>query len=384
MLTFKAKYILRTITTGVLLLVASLSHARMDSSKPMGFGPNAASHSFQSVAYNPSEEARRTVVRELLGADTPALQWPAFPRIWYQAEQGDTQDTNTTYGGSFNVPGLPVTVGVTGKISINYSYSRKHYLVVMTSVRQSNAVAGGSPRVSENPLQDLNQITRFDSTTQRRFFNIQPNYPMIGFCAYEMQLKILRARDGSISFPAYSESINTGSYHTEMITLYSNFFQIEGHVPMMDYLNERCGGDFLKEARPFVENDFNKIVLEYYANFHPSNNCKLGGASSDAGDDSCMAWAEAFTDRVTRSRTVPRCRQQTDGTARCELFAKKNQSCPMYLQPDGSISERYQRYRDAVPTVGFRCDRGLKCNLDKNPVTLFDSLVVWPGSASCK
>lgn len=345
------------------------------------------SKSFQSVAYNPSEDSRRMVIRELLSADNPLVQMPPFPRVWYQAERGDSQEANTSFGLSPNMGtslgGISLGgIGIGGKVSINYTYARRHFLVVMMSTRQANAKVS---KISENPLTDINEITRFDPTTQRRFFNAKQDFPMVGFCAYEMSLKIARTKEGSIFFPGFNQTENISDYQAETITLYSNFFQIEPHVPMMDYLNQKCGGVFLNEARPFVENDFNKIVLEYYTNYHPKNNCRLGGESSEAGDHTCLGWFKTNTDQITQKIAIPRCVQQSDGTARCVLRAKAGSSCPMYLNSDGKITEEFSRYREATLTGAYSrsCDSNLKCTMERQPF-MIGPVVLWPGTARCR
>lgn len=345
------------------------------------------SKSFQSVAYNPSEDSRRMVIRELLNSDNPMVQMPAFPRIWHQIEEGDSVETNTSYGFTLNygvnVGGISIGgVGGSRKVSINYSYSRRYFLVAMMSTRERDLNVS---KVADSPLSDISEITRFDSKTQQRFYKVQPQFPIVAFCAYEMSLKIARNKDDQIFFPGYNSTEVTTKYRAETITLYSNFFQVEPHVPIEDYITQKCGGVFLNEARPFVENDFNKIVLEYYSNYSPNNNCRLGGESSEAGDHNCLAWFRKNVDALAQKTSVPRCLQQTDGTTRCALRAKTGASCPLYLDQNGRATTKFSRYREATLTAAYSraCDEGLTCTMERKPV-MVGPLVLWPGSARCR
>lgn len=353
--------------------IAQLTHDALNSLK-----------SFQAVRNNPSDDAKQGVLRELLGTDGAPLQMPAFPRIWHQIEKGSAHETNTSYGinPTFSIKAGPISLGNIGagvKTSINYSYMRRRYLVVMTSTRQTNRTGAVEQPVAANPLNDLNEITDFDPRTNRRFYKVRPNYPMVGFCAYEMTVKMAKSSEGSISFVVGSAADSNSEYQSESMTLYSNFFQIEANVPVNDYLDVKCGGDFLEEASRFVENDFNKIILEYYTLYHPSNNCRLESSSNPGGDMSCLGWFKENVDKVTQKMTVPRCEQQVNGSVKCVLKAKKEKSCPMYYGKNGSYTTQFSLYKEAtLSNFGFPCDAGLSCSMDREP-SLF-----WPGAASCK
>ena len=335
--------------------------------------------SFQAVMHNPSVDANRTVLNELLGADGPTYSWPAFPRVWHQIERGRNQEAITSLGGS-----LPAGVGsATGKIALTYTYGQKTSLVVLSSLRKSQAEQGDQKEVSVEPV-DLNQMTTFDGRTNQRYFNVSEEYPMVGFCTYEMSLKIAKAAHGGIVFLGVGQSLEISDYQAETITMYSNFFQIKGDLSVQDYMKTKCEDHFLLKAKPFVEDDFERIVVEYYSLYNPKNQCKLGGKSSELGDESCMLWHQYSVRPATRNSTVPRCEVQPNGQNKCVLKAKKGASCPLYRDRNMKISDTYQGQRSVTLTsYAYSCDEGLACGMDRKPVG-FGSLVLWPGAATCK
>jgi|GEM_PF-3486755 hypothetical protein len=333
--------------------------------------------SFQAMAFNPTLDANRTVLNELLGTNTPQYQWPAFPRTWFQMEKAKTQETTTTFGGHLNLK----IASAAGKVGVQYAYGQKISLIVVSSLRKSSAV---TEDLSQSPEEDLNQVTYFDPHTNQRYFNVNEDYPMVGFCAYEMSLKIGKTKDGSLSFLGVGQTLALNEYQAETIVLYSNFFQIKKDLSVQGHMQENCESNFLQRARPYVEDDFARIVMEYFTLYHPNNQCRLGGPTGENGDEDCLTWHQRGFDPITRKTTVPRCEQQSDGVSRCVVRAKKGFSCPLYMDRHNRFTDVFQPYQNVTfNDYAHTCDQGLKCTMDRNPLAL-GSLVMWPGAATCK
>ncbi len=137
-------------------------------------GATTVSRPFQAIMPNPSDEARRAIIQELLGANTPLLAWPAFPRTWTQFTDSTFIDTSTSLGLSVNAIaeklglGLLSTVataGVTYKpYNFSYRYTFDTTLVVMSSLRSSRA---------GQVVDGVVQVAR-DEETLRTIFDLDP------------------------------------------------------------------------------------------------------------------------------------------------------------------------------------------------------------------
>lgn len=234
---------------------------------------------------------------------------------------------------------------------------------------------------------------RRDSATGKRYYNVSQDpktddHPMVGFCVYEMSLKLSRAIESTMGASAVvstSLSASNTVYRAETMMLYSNFFQIEHHVSVEDYMTVKCGEHFQKPARELVEADFNKIVLEYYNLYHPGNNCRIGGQITDDGDVNCLAWFKQQHPGRSSKTLVPRCEVVSGGMSRCVLKSKKGFGCPMYMDRRGQYTEDFNRYNSAVraSNAAFTCDKGLSCAMDSEAWAL-NGIVIWPGTSSCK
>jgi hypothetical protein len=356
---------------------------------------NSTMGPFQVIMPNPSDESHRAIIQELLGANTPQLNWPAFPRTWTQFTDTTFQETNTSLGLTVNAIsktlGLGaltsiVNVGVTAKpYNISYRYTFDTTLVVMSSFRSNAPLESDKQVVPARDEELLRTIFDLDPKINKNYFKATDGHPMIGFCSFEARLEMATTSEFGISYMVGSSTTVSGKGRTLRHALYSNFFQIEPHVPVTDYLEKKCGQHFLKRARPYVEADFNKLVIEMNVHNNPKNECVIEPDGRPEGDNNCQAWHKSNFPSLIQKITVPRCVMGDKGISRCQLKSKKGSNCPLYLGRDGNITEQFQLYRDATLTgYAYRCDEGLQCGLDRNPKVLLGSLILWPGSATCK
>ncbi len=340
-------------------------------------------------APNPSAEAQRTILQELLSEDTPALNWPAFPRTWTQFSESSYQETSTSLGITVNgiaqAMGLgvltsPVQLGVTYRpYNFVYRYTFETSLIAMTSYRGNDVHQDDIVEATEA---ELHSIFHFDPELNRNFFQTDSNRPMIGFCSIEARLDINISEEFGITYLVGESKSNEGTTQTIKHALYSNFFQIEPHVPISEYMDTYCNGEFKTYARPYVEADFNKLVLETNIHNNPDNECLIESTQAPEGDNSCMAWFANHT-RPVKHMTVPRCEIARDGVARCRLRAKENMPCALYHQGGGDYSSEYRRYAEATMGFSFSCDEGTTCTMRRDPLRL-GGVIFWPGSASCQ
>jgi len=358
---------------------------------------------------------------DLLGIDTPEIRYPPFPRTWVQYDLIKNVQTSTSFGfqvsdlnkffETFGKPFLekliqeiPVlglakfalNAGFGANYDISYTYSYKTSFIAMTSVRPlNNGGAQNAPRVSEAPYAqipdsaignqphpNLRSIINFDPEVKRAYFKTSQEYPIVGFCMYEVSLQIGTTTGGKVDYIIGSHSQNHEEVQRFAYAMYSNFFQVESQIPIGEYLRTKCKGDFEKAVRFVVESDFNSMVAEFNAHYNPQNTCKLPDDPRNLdpkGDSSCAEWfSKLQTSAYAKQKFVPRCEQGRSGRVMCTMKAKKDASCPLYNRRDGSLSESHYPIWTAANTLATSdvlpsvpCDKGLTCTLtDERPMLM--------------
>lgn len=380
----------------LIFMFAVNANARIDKGLNGQIVSGFSQQQFLSIMNNSSQEARKTLQEELLGVEGPAANWPGFPRTWTQFKETTFQNTNTSLGLTVNAIsqnlGLgaltsTLNLGVTAKpYQIDYQYTFDTTLVVVSSYRPATPIKEGEkPIVSADDAGVLHTVYDLDPKTNKNFFKVSPSHPVVGFCIIEATLRVATSSEYGVKYFVGESSATSGKAKTISHALYSNFFQIESHVPVEDYQQVKCGQAFQKLARPYVEADFNKLVIELNIHNNPKNECIVETDGRPEGDNNCLAWHKKF-DSATQKMTVPRCIMGKKGVARCELRSKKDMPCPMYVDRQGNYTDKFQLYRDAtLSNFGFSCDEKQKCQMESEPWTLFNkALILFPGRAYCR
>lgn len=350
---------------------------------------------FQVVTPNSDDTARRDIVLDLLKVDKKAPTWPAFPRTYTQIKDVYSQETNVSFGLTVNRIatnlGLGnftsfVSAGVSIKpLNIQYRYSFETSLVMMTSIQLNDDAPQETDekRVVEATTQELIQEIFELRSDYRNYVKRRDGVDVIGFCVHEAKMENNRSSEVSTSFivgnAGGSELLGRHVTHA----LYSQFFVMSPDKPIHKYLEENCGGFYQLRARPFVEQEFNKLKIENTV--HYNSQCSIETKSTIDGDESCQEWFDQRHGKALEKIAVPRCVVTDRGRSVCQLRGRENNTCAMYLGKDGKVTDQFRMYSDAtVRPFASQCDSGLSCTLDKAPKVLFGSVILWPGRATCK
>ena len=184
----------------------------------------------------------------------------------------------------------------------------------------------------------------------------------------------------------------TGTSTRIAMSIYSNFFQVDGTLSEREMLEMVCNHTFRREVEAYVNRDFSKAVAEFSA--HEKCDPRLGENTAD-GDGSCMDWFENTMGQAASAYSkmaVPRC-VTVNGFNECQLQARKaGVLCSMKWD---TVEKRMVPYEEVTPghkilaatddsIATFPCDKsvGLKCVMQSNPTFLFSS-IIWPGEARC-
>src|SRR5690606_38864241 len=107
----------------------------------------------------------------------------------------------TELSGSAGFVGSVGIASVGLKKTISYSYGHKVSLVVISSLRpdaNSDAAVKGVV-LSPDRLGDY-ELTATNPRDKQRYFNVRPGYTMVGFCSYEMLLRLGSTNEAGASF----------------------------------------------------------------------------------------------------------------------------------------------------------------------------------------
>lgn len=325
------------------------------------------------------------------------LFYPPFPRTWIERYSSENTETTTTasfdtskialaistFGGPLSAPFAAVLNGVQlgykNEQSIKYTYSKQTTLMVMTSWRQFQDPTKPSKKSDKVPNDILLHSVIVQKPDLQTYFKVTDDYPLLGMCKYEMSLAIQKTSANTFSFLLGSNAQGENVFDGMSYTVYSNFFQIESHIPIQDYLHVRCGESFAEAVQFLVQSEFNKMVTSNFAHYHPKSECTWSPPSSKTpqrgGDSDCFNWFNKLNSYGVDKRTlVPRCVLGEEGYPVCVAKTIKNGYCPLYSSR-GRISakepkswERQLNPLDSLGTLGgkrlHQCDHGLQCVLE--------------------
>jgi hypothetical protein len=312
---------------------------------------------------------QNNLFQELLAtSNTPGISFPGYPRTWVQKDLRSFQDTNTAarVGGSLPIP--LVDLSFVAKFSIAYTYSKKISFVAAGMVDARLVSDIGPNKVTMTPASGaaLSAIRRLDKESQRNYFVVDKAHPMIGFCAYELQLNITKSNEFKKNIGSSiggAESTDTeGEQRIETQTLYSQIFQIDSTIPETDYLTVKCEDHFQKMVRAYAEYEFSKIMIEFNQVY--GSECR---EDNECVDQLNARGTALFPSPLKAKGTVARCLQKTDATRSCYARSTEGMACTLYKKKDGTLTEKPQGiYTEATSSGGYPCDSGLKCNLESN------------------
>ena len=355
------------------------------------FGPDVSSYSGSQGAFiaNPptaSLSKRDNLFRLMLATNQKDLDYPAFPRTWFEQAHTDYYDSNTAMGLNIGYVG--------GGISIDYKWSMKSTLVIVAASHdESEAVDANQVSISGVSLGEAFRLGIFKPLypkTHVSLPNVSKQYPMVAFCAFETSLTDTHSKKAGVNFMGNGESLEKGSSDAVVESFFSKTFQVDGTMSPMQMLHELCIGKFSAAVKKSVLKDFANPVIEMTAYYSPLNECQPDSKDGAAGDAGCMGWFQKNFDTVIQKITVPRCVYQNNGGVhRCQLRSKANGECSMYW--DAKKSAMVSPEQAAASGVfmkatggnyEFGCDDGLVC-VPQNQPWVLGGFPVWTASAKC-
>lgn len=378
----------------LLVGIAPVSNAKPDTS-----GTNDIIRSTLMDYFSPykdiSSNQARSIEDELLNTETDSkLAYPPFPRTWIERYSSTTQETTTAaffdtgkivsaistltgpLAGPVNIALNGAQIGFKREYSIKYSYNRQTTLMVMTSWRQLKKL--GESRGTTTAKDVLESSVIDQRNDLRNYFKVSEEYPLLGMCKFEMSLAIQRSKTDTLSLAFGSRANGENVLDGMSYTVYSNFFQIEPHIPVEDYLHVRCGESFTEAVRFLVESEFNKLVTGYFAHYHPKSECRWKpptGQVLQEGDKDCSAWFDKLNILgLDKKTTAPRCVLGNEGYPVCVVRSKTNAHCPVYAANGNLFTKEPERYDRQINPMDsliwfqakkiYECDNGLECRLD--------------------
>lgn len=340
----------------------------------------------QVLTYVPGsiENMRQPIISDLVSSDMPQLDYPPFPRIWTERTKSETLVSNTKLGAK-----VPI-IDLGGRLSLEFRYTLKTSFIIISSKRKAEKNHHkSSSRVSGIPTMS-DEVLSFDEGTFQTYPNVRPGYPMVGLCVFEASLAIEKTAEGGFDF-LVAETVKKGTVETMSNAIFSNFFQLQGHVGVSTYLEGTCNDIFKKEVEAMVVNDFSKLVMEKVVAQNPESDCAPSRSSEDIenGDASCLDWQQSFS-RYVQDLTVPRCMLQQNGVHRCRLKAREGTACDMYVDPQTkTFSPTFKNFDRTIlateDNYAYSCDKkmGLTCVMEKKP-TLLHGIPIFTGKARCQ
>jgi hypothetical protein len=326
-----------------------------------------------------SDSAKEDLFRQLLGTETPALSWPAFPRIWVERSITHSKQSNTSLG--FQVP----VVNTGAKLSIGFRYGLKTTLMIVSSLRPFTDRQSPPVDLSEALATNVDRrkveasIIHLDPVTNVTYPRVRDGYPMIAFCSFEANLTMDKTGKTEIDFMGSGQSFEAAEVEVIQQTLFSNFFQVRPDISVRAYMEDVCGRIFRESVETQVVDDFSKMIVEKVLARNPNHQCEPPDpripdeVRVELGDASCLEWHRRSHGSAIRRSTVPRCQLRADGAYRCQVKARAGSSCPLYMSSEsGKISENFSNRR-MVRVAGYKfdvpCDKtqGLTCQMVSEP-----------------
>lgn len=326
------------------------------------------------------------VLQSLFGQNAGPVSWPPPPRIWTDR----WRDTNYS-ASAFVGPQLPV---FRSSVAQGIEYRIKTSFLMFGSTRSTRARPDAS-RASGDLFAFTGEIRNFVYQQEGRAFpNVQPDYPMVGMCAFQLSLKVSVTGSAALSTPAGGLDGAAGYADGVEHNFFSNFFPLSREYSIEWYLENVCGRGFTRYSRRQVEADFRPIaqsmLFEFGSSCRPPMGREIGQPD---GDPSCSGWfADNYGEpglRYLRESTVPRCVQNNRGEHHCQIRAREGKSCTMYYNAwQNRYSEEPQGLYSNVTEPSYRhCDsaQGLQCGFDWAPwFTIPHVSPVGLLTASCK
>lgn len=352
---------------------------------------------------NASPAQNQDVLNQLLDTRSQSdLAFPAFPRTWVELSSTETYETDTkaffdTGKLAFAITTLaplskaaaliasyPVQAFINGaqigyryEKGIRYSYNKETTFMAMTSLRPIDPQAKSNQQTPMSPASSGLRAIIEQRADLRNYFKVSPQFPMVGLCKYEMNLTVEQSDQKTLSFLVGSNSDSQKIVARSSYTVYSNFFQIESHVPAQEYLRTRCGENFTEAVRFLVEQEFNKLVTETFAYYHPKSQCRWSPStvSQTPGDQDCQNWFDKLNVMgIDKKENVPRCILGEEGYPVCVARSKMGMYCPIFAsRATLSTKEpiKWDRQLNPMDNSGTlhqkllqECDVGLTCKLD--------------------
>ncbi len=347
---------------------------------------------------NLNESEVSAIQTELLNTSNESnLFYPPFPRTWIERYSSETKETHTKYvfdtskiayalstfaGGMISPLNIIVNglqLGFNYEHSIKYTYTNTTTLMIMSSWRQAKGTGFNSANTTASLKDILENSIIVQKPDLRNYLKVSKEYPLVAMCKYEMSMAIQKTDTGTLGFVVGSKAEGKNIIDGASYTVYSNFFQIEGHIPLQDYLHVRCGEGFTEAVLFLVQSEFNKMVTEAFAHYHPKSECRWSPPSAltpKTGDQDCFNWYKKLDIiSLNKKETVPRCVLGEEGYPVCTIrTAKKGAYCPIYAS-HGNISAKepsvWDRQLNPMENLGligkkelYPCDHGLSCRLE--------------------
>ena len=381
---------------------------------PGHYSPRTApGHSIIRETQGLEKQEKRDLFLRLLGTKNDALSWPGFPRYWYEESISENVEEITRVG--LNTSVIPGTAINITPLEVKFRYSLKSSFILVATTRKGGNVDiktleaiqnDVSKSVSSEPL-NSNDPLSLDVFSRDSNFNLYPNpkpgFPMVGVCYYEVIFNFDQGATIGFDVMGSGVSRNTTKTKTISLSLYSNFFQVDGSMSVNDWSGQVCQETFTKIAKPKVLELLTPTVIRARINESGLSEClrekdyKPQPKVTDAGCERKQNINEAYNPK-SKGTFVQRCELWSDGVNRCTTRKNENESCTMYYnhKTKAFTDKMYHRYYDENSqaksvanekiTESFswgECDSGLKCTLDVKPWMPY-GLLVKKGAASCK
>jgi hypothetical protein len=339
---------------------------------------------FPNAIFGSNPQTHEDVMGQLLSTDSPPTSWPAFPRTWLELGIDRTQTTNTAwtanvyaFRGAIPVIGSLVNIGASAQVATEYKYNVNTTFIAISSLRSIDPKATenskksiGTLPTNQPPNKELRKIIKFNEAERRAYFNVDSEHPVVGVCKFEMTLKIAQTQKKSFEFLVRQNSEEFQEVQTFTYSIYSNFISVNPELPIQEHLRTLCDKEFKEMVHYAADMEFNDVVKEIYAHYHPRSQCQLPEGRDPVdpkGDKTCEAWFNnpRYVMGSYRRDNVPRCVLGSEGIPICVLRAKENKICPVYYSK-GKVTE-FPLYDGSSKriTAGdysmYRCDKGLTC-----------------------
>jgi hypothetical protein len=324
------------------------------------------------------EGHRQTAIEQALNSSVmPGVMLPPMPRTMLELSEARYIETNTGAG--------LVVQGVGGRVAVDYKYQVKTSVIFFISARsaktpqrlaETGALPSGEIVVGRDELQTTDlRLFRQDPKTLATYLNVSANRPAVGFCLYEPSLTNETVLSMGFDLMGSGGRASAARLQAATLGLYSTIFQVDADVPIQGYLTEVCRRIFARHARPVVDEDFSKLILEHVARYSGRSSCQPDADSPrvrEFGDNDCQRWFSRLAP-VVQHNAVPRCKLMVTGVYQCLVFNRERKSCPIYWDrvrkryTDDPSQRRVIRVTEGLTELPCDEDTGYRCRLDAEP-----------------